>query len=94
MKNELAIKLGDYEIVAEIDNRNGPTIPPELVVYLRDANGCITQDICLVRPHYEFVERKRDFEIDNGFVDCMVWSDSDDSDYFEKHVIAVYEEEE
>lgn len=94
MNNELAIQLGDYEIVAEIDDRNGPAIPPELVVYLRYANGCITQDICLVRPHYEFVERKRDCEIDNGFVDCMVWSDSDDSDYFEKRVIAVYEEEE
>ena len=90
MENKLTIKFGDYEIVAEIDNRNGPAIPPEMIIYIRDKNGSIVQDVCLVRPHYEFVERKRDFEVNNDYVDCIVWADSYDDDYTDKLMIEVY----
>lgn len=56
--------------------------------------GCNTQDICLVRPHYEYKKSLGDFEIDNDFVDCIVWGNSDYEDYTNKHIIAVNKEEE
>lgn len=94
MKNKLKIQFGEYKIVAEINVMSMPEIPPELNVYLQDKNGAITQDICLVRPHYEYKKSLRDFEIDNDFVDCIVWGNSDYEDYTNKHVIAVNKEEE
>ena len=94
MKRKLEIPFGDYKIVAEIDDSNGPEIPPEMIVYIRDKNNAIVQDICLVRPHYEINKKTMEFETDNDYVDCLVWADSDDEDYTHKHVIAVYEEEE
>jgi hypothetical protein len=91
--NKLIIKFGENEIVAEIYDMNGPEIPPELTVYLRNKNGVILQDICLVRPHYEINRKTMEFKTDNDFVDCLVWGESGYEDYTEKHVIAVYDEE-
>lgn len=93
MKNKLEIQLGEYKIIAEINDMSTPDIPPELNVYLQDKDGAIFQDICLVRPHYDYVRSKEDFVTDNNFVDCLVWGDSDNEDYTDKHVIGVYKEE-
>ena len=91
--NKLIIKFGENEIVAEILDKCGPEFPAELAVYLRDKNGVIFQDICLARPHFEFNGKTQEFETDNDFVDCLVWGESGYEDYTEKHVIAVYDEE-
>ena len=94
MKNELTIKLGDYEIVAEINAKSEPEIPPELCVYLRDKDGCITQDICLVRPNYRYNRHTGEFERSNDFVDCLVWGESGYEDFTDDFTIGVYEWEE
>ena len=94
MSNKLTIKLGDRMIVAEINDRNQPDIPPEIMVYVQDKDGTIVQDICVVGPHYEYSSKTQWFETDNEFVDCLVYGDSDDEDYTDKFVIGVYEEEE
>lgn len=93
MKNKLVIPFGDKKIVAEINDWKDD-MPKELVVYLCDKDDHIIQDICLVRPHYDYIRSKGEFETDNNFVDCLVWGDSDDEDYTNKYVIGVYEEEE
>ena len=93
-ENKLVIPFGEYKIIAEIDDRNQPEIPPEMVVYIADKDNRIAQDVCLVRPHYEINRKTMEFETDNDFVDCLVWADSDDEDYTHRHVIGVYKEEE
>ena len=94
MEKKLVIQFGEYQIVAEINDADTPGFPPELVVYLRDKNGVINQDICLVRPHYRYDERKAEFITYNDLIDCLVWGDSDNEDYTDKHVIGVYKYEE
>lgn len=89
----LEIPFGDYKIVAEIYD-DGPEIPPEMTVRICNENDVIVQDVCLVRPHYEFNKKTMEFETDNDFIDCLVWADSDDEDYTHKHVVAIYKEEE
>ena len=92
MEKKLVIPFGDYQIVAEISNVSSE-IPNELWIHIRDKDNRVVQDICLVRPHYDYIRSKGEFETDNDFVDCLVWGDSDSEDYTEKHVIGVYEEE-
>lgn len=94
MNNEkkLVIPFGDYRIVAEISNVD-PDIPYELWVHIRNKDNQIIQDICLVRPHYDYIRSKGEFETDNDFVDCLVWGESDCEDYTDKHVIGVREDE-
>lgn len=92
MKKELVIQLGEYQIVAEIYDKDTPEFPPELMIYLRDKDGVINQDICLVRPHYRYNENKGEFVIENDLIDCLVWGDSDYEDYTDKYVIGVYKE--
>lgn len=94
MKKKLVIQLGDKKIVAEIYNNNGPEIPPELCIYLQDEDGAMIQDICLVRPHYDYIKTSGEFETNNNFVDCLVWGDSDDEDYTNKFTIGIHEWEE
>ena len=94
MEKKLIIQLGNKKIVAEIYNNNGPEIPPELCVYLEDEDGAIIQDICLVRPHYEYNKQSGYFDTDNELVDCLVWGNSDEEDYTDKFVIGIHEEEE
>ena len=93
MENKLEIKLGDKKIVAEINDWCDDA-PNELTVYLCDKDNCLIQDVCLVRPHYEVNEKTYEFETNNEFIDCLVWSDSDTEDYTHKFVIGVYEEDE
>lgn len=92
-ENKLVIPFGNLEIVAEISDVD-PDIPNELWVYIRNKNKQIIQDICTVRAHFDYIRSKGEFEVDNDFVDCLVWGDSDSEDYTDKHVIGVYEEEE
>lgn len=94
MENKLVIPFGNHKIVAEINDNNLPEIPIELNVYLTDSDGCIIQDVCLVRPHYDYIRSKEEFKTDNDFVDCLVWGESGNEDYTEKHVIGVWEEDE
>lgn len=91
-KNKIIIPFGDYQIVAEISDVS-PEVPNELWVHINNKNGQIIQDICLVRPHYDYIRSKGEFETDNDFVDCLVWGDSDNEDYTDKHVIGVYKED-
>lgn len=93
MENKLIIPFGNYKLVAEVYDHNGPEIPSEMCVYICDENDAIVQDVCLARPHYEINRNTMEFETDNSFVDCLVWADSDCEDYTDKHVIAVREEE-
>ena len=93
-ENKLIIPFGEYKIVAEIDDRNQPEIPPEMVIYIADKDNRIVQDICLVRPHYYVEHRTMKFITLDDVVDCLVWADSDDEDYTHEHVIGVYKEEE
>lgn len=95
MEKKLVISFGDYKIIAEIDDSNMPDIPPEMCIYLMNDEQQIAQDICLVRPHYGI---KHDdncirFETDVDKIDCIVWGDSGNDDYTDKHVINVYREE-
>ena len=94
MEKTLVIQLGNYKIVAEIDDANTPEIPPELCVYLEDNNGCVMQDICLVRPHYEYNHNKFEVETNDDVIDCLVWGEAGDEDYTNKYMIDVYKEEE
>ena len=94
MEKKLVIQFGEYQIVAEINDADTPGFPPELVVYLRDKNGVINQDICLVRPHYRYDSHKCKLVTDNDRMDCIVWGDSWCEDYTDKHVIGVYKYEE
>lgn len=94
MEKKLIIPLGDYQIVAEINDYSLPEIPAAINVYLQDKDNKTIQDICLITPHYDYIRSKGEFETDNDFVDCLVWGDSDDEDYTDKHVIGVYEEDE
>ena len=94
MKNKLIIPLGKNKIVAEIDDSNLPEIPPELIVYIVNEQGQISQDICIVRPHYAVNRKTMEFETNNDFVDCLVWGDSDNEDFTDDFCIGVYEEEE
>jgi len=94
MENKLIIPFGSYQIVAEIDDRNQPEIPPEMIICIRDKDGRIIQDVCLVRPHYEVKHGTMEFATYDDVLDCLVWADSDDEDYTHKHIIGVYKEEE
>lgn len=92
MENRLVIPIGKNKIVAEItDWQDG--MPNELVVYLCDDNDAVFQDICLVREHYDYNRNSEEFEVDSDFVDCIVWGESGNDDYTNKHVIGVYDEE-
>lgn len=93
MENKLEIKFGDKKIVAEINDWSDGA-PNELTVYLCNKDNCIIQDICLVRPHYEVNRKTCEFETNNEFIDCLVWSDSDEEDYTHKFMIGVYDEDE
>lgn len=96
MENKFTIQLGKYKIVAEVNDMDLPlpSIPAELFVYIEDEDGRIIQDICVVRPHYEIDRKTMEFKTYDDFVDCLVWGESGNEDYTDKHVIAVYEEEE
>ena len=93
MEKNLVIPFEEYEIVAEINNSE-PEIPSELTVYIRNKDGVITQDICLVRQHYEYNRKNENFEIDSNHVECLVWGDPNSEDYTKKYVIGIYEERE
>lgn len=92
MENRLVIPIGKNKIVAEI-YQDGPESPEELTVYLRDENDAIIQDICLVREHFGFNRKTMRWEYNNSLIDCLVWGESDNVDYTNKHVIGVYDEE-
>lgn len=95
-KNKLTIPFGNHKIIAEIIDCSSPEFPPELVVYLCNENDVIIQDICVVRSHYEYKQTLHDLEftIDNDFIDCLVYGDSDYEDYTNKFVIGIHKDEE
>lgn len=92
--SKLTIKLGDREIVAEIypaevDESGEEVLPAELCVYIRKGDS-VEQDICKIRPHSRYIPKKGKFEVDNDFVECFVWHDSNSEDYTDEFVIGVY----
>lgn len=93
MAREITIDIGNgNKIVAEVYQADS-NLPKELVVYIRNKDGVIIQDLCLVRQNYTWKDNG-EVEIDNDNVDCLVWADSDDEDYTHKHVIGVRNDEE
>ena len=94
MKQKLTIPFGDHKIVAEIYDTGNAVIPPELTVYLCDSNDIITQDICRVRPFFEYDVRRKEFITNNNFISCFVYGDSKNEDYTNDYTIEVYRDEE
>ena len=92
MGNKLIIPIGKNKIVAEI-YQDSPEIPMEISVYICNENNQIIQDICVVREHFRFNRKLLQWEYDNKLVDCLVWGESDNEDYTNKHIIGIYEEE-
>lgn len=91
MSEQLIIKLAaGKELVAEVYKAD-VSYPEELTVYVRDKDGIILQDVCLVRPHCEF--DCNGLHIDSEEIDCLVWGDEDNEDYTHKFVIQQYKEE-
>ena len=87
MENKIIIALANgKEIVAELCNYDGKH--PEIAVCICE-KGMTTQDICLVRPHFN-----DDYDVDENSndIDCLVWNDEYDEDYTHKFVISQYEE--
>lgn len=92
MNNRLEIQIGNKKLVA-IVNDWSDELPNELCIFLEDKNGAIMQDICVVREHYHFNAKAGKFDIDNNFVDCLVWENSDYDDYSHQYCIGVREDE-
>ena len=91
MKRKLEIPLGANKIIAEIYDMDCPEFPPEITVHLEDNNGVVIQDICLVRPHYVIDTETCETEINNNFIQCIVWGEPENEDYTDKHIIGVHE---
>ena len=91
MEKRIEIPLGDNKIVAEIYDMDSPEFPPEITIHLEDKDGMIIQDICLVRPHYTTDRETFRHKIDNGAVQCVVWSEPEIEDYTHKYIIGVHE---
>ena len=89
MENKLTINLGENKIIAEIYPTGLAETPYELCVYLGNEKCEIFQDICVVRPHYRYDANNGKFVTDNNLVDCLVWGESGNEDYTNKHVIGV-----
>lgn len=88
MDNIISFPIGKYKVKAGLYNYDGNH--PELSVYIEDENGCVLQDICLVRNHVVNTEQ----EISDNDVDCIVWADSGNEDYTNKFVIPIWKFEE
>lgn len=87
-EKKIEIKLGEFDLVAEIDDRNAPEYPPELCVFLVGKNGASYQDICVVRPDMsgrEFAQGETPERMD-----CLVWGSEHDECYTETFNIPVY----
>jgi hypothetical protein len=93
MENRIEIPIGNKKLVAFINDWKDD-LPKEIFVSLFDSNGLVVQDICMVREHYHYNKNQGAFEIDDSFIDCKVWADSDNEDYTDEFVIGVYEEDE
>lgn len=91
MEKKLIINFGENKIVAEVYPTGLIELPYELCIYLCDKDNAIFQDICMVRPHYVYNGK---YEIDNNFVDCLVWDNPNVDDFTYHHVIGVHEWEE
>lgn len=92
MENKIEIPIGNKRLVVFVQDWEDE-LPKEIFVSIEDMNGRCVQDVCMVREHYRYSKRDKDFKIDSNFVDCRVWADSDNEDYTDEFVIGVYEEE-
>lgn len=87
---KIEMELGEFKLVAELDDRNAPEYPPELCVFLVGKRGEIYQDICVVRPDMngrEFAQDKTPKRME-----CLVWGSENDECYTETFNIPVYHE--
>ena len=92
MEKQIEVAIGDKKIVAFV-NDWADGMPKEIFISLVDSNDMIVQDICMVREHYHYNKNSGEFEIDDSFIDCRVWADSDNEDYTDEFTIGVYEEQ-
>lgn len=92
MNKKLVIPFGEYQIVAQIDDYNVPDIPPELVVWVEDKDGCFAQDVCLVRQSMSYNMETGATDIGNNAVQCLVWGDPNNEDLTNDFVINVRKE--
>lgn len=86
----LAIPLGDFKIIATA-SEGGSGFPPEISVFIEDEDGCISQDLCVVRPHIELETSDR-YLVDDSKVDVLVWNDPCAESYTFANQIPVYKE--
>jgi len=94
-KKQIKLNVGFGVLVAERSDPGDPEIPNELIIYLEDNEGTITQDIVLVRKsaRERNVRHSRNIRSHyDGAVECLVWSDCHDEDYTQKFNIQKYTE--
>lgn len=92
MENKIEVPIGNKKIIVFVDDWQDD-MPKEIFVSLADSNNRVIQDICMVREHYHYNKNEGEFEIDDSFIDCKVWADSDNEDYTDEFVIGVCEED-
>ena len=89
-EKKIEIRLGEFNLVAELDDRNVPDYPPELCIFLVKKNGAGYQDICVVRPDMSVREFAQDKTPER--MECLVWGNEHDEGYTEIFNIPVYHE--
>lgn len=92
-KKKIEVPLGEYKIIAEVNDMNLPEIPEEICIYVTDKDGVFVQDLCVVSEHYEYHPEDGAFKHDSGRIDCHVWSDANSEDYTNKFIIPIREDE-
>lgn len=91
---KLIIPLNEkITIVTEVNEvETEPELLPEFNIYLTDEDDAIIQDICTVRPSCKYRPSEDKFVVNNSFVQCLVWGNSDDENYTEEFIIGIYDE--
>lgn len=73
---EIVVNLPDgNKLMIELYNYDGDH--PEICAFIKDKDGCVVQDICMLRPS----------EKDRNKVECLVWADERNEDYTHKFTI-------
>lgn len=89
--NKIEIPLANgHKIVAEFCEY-GDGFPPEIAICFQDKDGCVLQDIVLVRAQQ--VPNGVPIDINIG-AEVLVWADENDEDYTDKFQIDEYDFEE
>lgn len=92
MANEIRIEIGTNKFLVVSQNTD-PCFNFEVFAYIEE-NGCIIQDIAIVRPNYIW-HAPVDWPIVNGnLMEVIVFGDKDMDDYTNKFTIPVRKDDE